>query len=351
MKWLIYGANGYSGALIAREAQARGLRPILGGRSTAVRVLAAELGLESRQFSLTDPTAVQSGLAGVGLVLHCAGPFSVTAPPMVDGCLAAGAHYLDITGEIAVFEAIYARHAEARLRGVVLCPGVGFDVVPTDCLALALKARMPDASHLSLGFDSRSSLSPGTAKTSLEALAAGGQIRALGHLRAVPLAWKTRDIDFGGGPRHAMTIPWGDIASAWRSTGIPDIDAWIPASPRMVRRLRWLNALRPLLALPWLQRLLKSRLADRLPGPGAEERRRQVTWVWGEVRNAAGQVCSARIRTANGYALTVNAALAIAEALLAGLSCGPGAYTPGQLFGPTLIERLPGSIPITFQDS
>jgi short subunit dehydrogenase-like uncharacterized protein len=349
MEWLIYGANGYSGALIACEAQARGLRPILAGRSAAVQALANELGLEARSFSLHDPQAVRTALAGVGLVLHCAGPFSATAAPMVAGCLAAGSHYLDITGEIAVFEAIYARHEEARARGVMLCPGVGFDVVPTDCVALGLKRHMPDATHLSLGFDSRSGLSPGTAKTSIEGLAGGGRARIGGRLCTVPLGWRTREIDFGNGIRHAVTIPWGDIASAWRSTGIPNIETYVPASPRMTRRLRHLDWVRPVLAWRPVQALIKAQIARRLRGPDQTEREAQLTWVWGEARNPEGRRCTARVRTANGYDLTIHAALAVVEALLGGLPVQTGATTPGLLFGPGLVERLPGSLPISYE--
>lgn len=351
MQWLIYGANGYSGALIACAAQTRGLRPVLAGRSSAVLALAAELGLEGRNFRLEDAAAVREGLTGIQLVLHCAGPFSATAAPMVSACLAAGAHYLDITGEIAVFEAIYARDAEARARGLVLCPGVGFDVVPTDCVALALKQRLPDATHLCLGFDSRSPLSPGTARTSIEGLAAGGRARIDGRLTSVPLGWKTRSIDFGAGERHAMTIPWGDVASAWRSTGIPNIETYIPVSPRLSHRLRQLELIRPLLGWRPLQAWMKARAARRAPGPAEEARRSQHTWVWGEVRNAAGRRSTARLRTANGYDVTVHAALAIVEAFLGGLLLPPGASTPGQLFGPTLIERLPGSQAMIFEDA
>ncbi len=349
MNWLIYGANGYSGALIACEAQARGLRPILAGRSAAVMALAAELGLEGRNFSLDDTDAVRAGLDGVGLVLHCAGPFSSTAAPMVAGCLAAGSHYLDITGEIAVFEAIYALDAQARSRGVMLCPGVGFDVVPTDCVALGLKRHLPDATHLCLGFDSRSGLSPGTAKTSVEGLARGGRARIAGKLCTVPLGWKTREIDFGNGIRHAVTIPWGDIASAWRSTGIPNIETYVPASPRMTRRLRHLDWIRPLLGWRPIQALLKAQISRRLHGPDQAERQAQVTWVWGEARNAEGRCCTARVRTANGYDLTIHAALAVVEALLGGLKAQTGATTPGLLFGPGLIERLPGTLPISYE--
>lgn len=349
MKWLIYGANGYSGALIACEAQARGLRPILAGRSQAVAALAQELGLEVRNFGLQEPEEVQEHLRDVDLVMHCAGPFSATAAPMVEACLAAHCHYLDITGEIAVFERIYAQHERALAAGVMLCPGVGFDVVPTDCVALGLRRHLPDATHLCLGFDSRSGLSPGTARTSVEGLGGGGKARIDGRLCTVPLGWKTREIDFGNGPRHAVTIPWGDISSAWRSTGIPNIETYVPVSPRLARRLRWLDWIRPVLALAPVQAFLKAQVSRHLRGPDENERRTQATWVWGEARNAAGSVCTARVRVANGYELTVHAALAVIEALLGGLPATPGATTPGTLFGPGLVERLPGSLPITYE--
>ncbi|MCH2899060.1 hypothetical protein K3W01_15090, partial [Listeria monocytogenes] len=76
-----------------------------------------------------------------------------TSTPMIAACRAAGTHYVDITGEIAVFEQAPAGDAEAREAGIVVCPGVGFDVIPTDCLAACLKEALPDAQRLALGFD------------------------------------------------------------------------------------------------------------------------------------------------------------------------------------------------------
>ncbi|MBT8131746.1 MAG: saccharopine dehydrogenase NADP-binding domain-containing protein, partial [Gammaproteobacteria bacterium] len=205
MNWMIYGANGYTGKMIAEEAARRGLKPVLAGRSDSVVELATRLDLHSRQFSLDENSA--GHIEDMSLVLHCAGPFSATAEIMMQACLSSGAHYLDITGEIAVFERAQQLAAQAQDAGIVICPGVGFDVIPTDCLAAALKQRMPDASRLALGFDSRSGLSRGTAKTSVEGLAKGGQVRIDGQLKQVPLAYKTRSIDFGNGEKTGMTIP------------------------------------------------------------------------------------------------------------------------------------------------
>lgn len=342
MQWMIYGANGYTGEMIAREAVRRGLKPVLAGRSAdKVRPLASELALEHRSFSLDQPGDVDRGLAGIGLVLHCAGPFSQTSAPMVEGCLRNKAHYLDITGEISVFEHAQAQQARAASAGVVLCPGVGFDVIPTDCVAAALKKALPDATHLALGFDSRSGFSPGTAKTSVEGLALGGRVRRDGKIVEVPLAWRTRRIDFGDGEKLAMTIPWGDVSTAFYSTGIPNIEVYLPGSPRLVKNAQRANHIRWLLGFKPVQALMK-RQAGKVQGPSAEQRAKQPTFVWGEAKNAKGETRTARLRTANGYSLTVTGSLAVAQYLLEHQVTG-GAYTPSRLIGPELVLGLPES--------
>jgi short subunit dehydrogenase-like uncharacterized protein len=179
---MIYGATGYTGRLVTDRAVARGLRPILAGRSPAVEALAARHGLPSRVFDLRDPQTVREAVAGCGVVAHCAGPFSATSDPMVDACLAAGTDYVDITGEIEVFEAAQRRDADARATGVVLCPGVGFDVMPTHCIAATLAEALPGATHLALGFETAGGMSAGTAKTTIEGLPRGGRV-AVARLR------------------------------------------------------------------------------------------------------------------------------------------------------------------------
>lgn len=342
-QWMIYGANGYTGQLIARAAVARGMQPVLAGRSdAAVSELARELDLEHRVFSLDDAGASVPGIAGMGIVLHCAGPFSATARPMMEACIKAGTHYLDITGEIAVFELAHELGTKAAAEGVLLCPGTGFDVVPTDCLAAKLAEALPDATQLALGFDSRSGFSPGTAKTSVEGLAGGGKVRRDGKLETVPLAWRTRRIDFGDGEKLAMTIPWGDISTAYRSTGIPDIEVYIPASPNLVKRLKRMNAIRPLLGLGLVQKFMKGQVDKRVRGPSDTQRAELTTAVWGEVKNAAGKTVTGRIRTANGYDVTVSASLEIVSSLLSGKKAS-GHVTPSRLMGIDFVTQLPGS--------
>jgi short subunit dehydrogenase-like uncharacterized protein len=341
--WMIYGANGYTGHLLAAEAQRQGLTPILAGRNpAAVHALGSLLGLECRIFDLQQHERACEALADVAVLAHYAGPFSATSAPMLDACLASGCHYLDITGEIAVFEAAHARDSQARLQGVVVCPGAGFDVIPSDCLAACLHQALPDASHLALGFDSASSLSPGTAKTSVEGLQFGGKVRRAGIITDVPLGYQRRSINFGRGEKSAVSIPWGDVATAYYSTGIGNIEVYLPAPPALTIGMRLLDPLRTLLGRPRVQQGLKRLLGKRVRGPDQASRERQRTWLWGEVHNAAGEHKTARLQTANGYDVTVHGTLMAVRHLLAYSGRG-GYFTPSQLLGERCVEQLPGS--------
>lgn len=336
---LIYGANGYTGTLIAREAAARGQRPVLAGRnSEAIASLARSLGLEHRAFALDDPAA---GLRGARVVLHCAGPFSRTSKPMADACLRTGVHYLDVTGEAAVFEALAARDAEARAAGVMLLPGAGFDVVPSDCLAAHLKRRLPTATRLTLAFQALGGVSRGTALTILENMPRGGLVRQGGTLTPVPAAWKVRTIDFGAGPVVTMTIPWGDVASAYYSTGIPDIEVYTAAPLGVRLTARASRYLGGLLGSRPVQRFLGWRVRARGSGPSDEERARGRSFLWGEAEDPGGRRVVSRMQAPEGYTLTARTALAIAGRVLAG-DAPLGFQTPSTAYGPDFILGLEG---------
>ncbi|PRH82574.1 saccharopine dehydrogenase family protein [Arenimonas caeni] len=343
MDWMIYGANGYTGRMVVEEAVRRGLRPVLAGRNAAeLEAMAQAHGLPVRAFALDNPVALRTGLNGIGLVLHCAGPFSATSAPMLDACLDVGAHYLDITGEIDVFAHCHSRDADARAKGVVVVPGAGFDVVPTDCLAALLKRELPAATSLVLAFEAGGGPSPGTAKTSVEGLGKGGRARVGGKLVRVPLAWKTRTFERDGEQRFAMTIPWGDVYTAHVSTGIPDIEVYMGVPPATAVRLRRLRMLGPLLGLRPVQAWLKRQVGKKVRGPSESTRGKTGCVVWGEARDAAGGEVKRMLRTPNGYDITVTASLGIVQRLLSGPAPEPGFHTPSRLMGADYVLSLPG---------
>ena len=340
-KFLIYGANGYTGELITRYAAERGLNPIIAGRNeAAIKTLAEKHGLEHRNFSLDDTAKLDAALNEVEMVLHCAGPFSITSRPMVEACLRTKKHYTDITGEISVFEACAAADQKAKDAGVMIMPGVGFDVVPSDCLARHLKDLLPSATHLTLAFYGMGRISHGTQATMTMNVGRGGAIRKDGKITPVPAAWKTREIDFGEVKKTGVTIPWGDVATAFHSTGIPNIEVFtvVPKSAlkamKMSRYLGWLLATGP------VQKYLQSKIPPG--GPSDAERAKGKTLLWGEARDPNGNRVESRLQCPEGYTTTALAALNITEKILAG-NFHAGYQTPAKAFGPDLILEIDGT--------
>lgn len=340
-RWLIYGAYGYTGELTARFAAERGMKPILAGRNPAkTEAVAKRYGFEARSFGLNDPTALQRNLAGIDVVLHCAGPFEVTSKPMIDACLAVRAHYLDITGEIQVFEAARARDAEARSAGVCVMPGTGFDVVPSDCLALHLKQRMPDATFLRLAFMGLTKTSHGTATTMVRNLGKSGLIRRGGEIVDSPLGSLTRVIDFGEpGEQPCMAIPWGDVSTAYFSTEIPNIEVYTRVPRAAALGARVAGLMPSVLGSSFVKSRLQRRIDQGPAGPTDEQRARGASFLWGEVESAGGERLVSRLKTPEGYTLTADASLHIVEAALAG-RLPEGYQTPARALGADFVLDL-----------
>jgi saccharopine dehydrogenase (NAD+, L-lysine-forming) len=341
MAWMIYGANGYTGELVARRAVSRGERPVLAGRNgAAVSALAAELGLDAVAVDLTDGAGLRTALGGVDVVAHCAGPFSRTSAPMVDVCLATGTHYLDVTGEMPVFEAVLARDAEAVAAQVVLLSGAGFDVVPTDCLAGLLAAALPDAVSLELAFHAPGGMSRGTMLTSLNFAGGGTVSRVGGVLRRTPLGEPSRTVPFPSGTRTVGAITWGDVVTAYHSTGIGEITVYtsLPVRGPMAAVGGRLLKYAP------VREFLRAAVRRGAPGPSAQVRARTRSQIWAEVRSATGRR-SGTLTGPNAYDLTADAVVRAAVRLAGqgpGVGAKPGAHTPATAFGPDFVRELDG---------
>lgn len=331
--FLLYGSTGFVGGFIARQAVERGLQPVVAGRNAArVQSQAAELGVDYHVFSLDDPAAIDLALKDVVAVLSCAGPFIHTYKPMLEGCLRSGVHYLDITGEIPVLEGLLARDSQAKARDVMLLPAVGYDVVPTDCLALHLKQRLPTATHLTLATYpvGLSGLPPGTANTMIEMIPYGSRLRRNGQLVPFPRQTKTRPIDFGHGPVEAILFPWGDVFTAFYSTGIPNIEDYLVLSAEFRRQFAFISKLRPLLRLAAVRRFIRGGMKT---GSTAEQRLAASTSVWGEVEDDQGRKAISRLHGPEaGVIWTTLTALAVVEHVLAGKFL-PGFQTPALVYG------------------
>ncbi|MFP4187954.1 MAG: saccharopine dehydrogenase family protein [Halobacteriales archaeon] len=338
---LVYGSYGYTGRLVVEECDRRGIDVVVAGRNgKKVDEQTERWGFDGRVFSLDDTDEVRDGIEGADAVLNCAGPFSKTHPTLVDACLEEGVDYLDITGEVDVFERLASLDDEARDAGVTLLPGVGFDVVPTDCLAVSLAEDIEDPYYLAVAVRSLGSVSPGTARTVVEGLGTSGVVRRDGVLEDVTPAWKTRHVDFGDGRGsvEAASMPLGDVTTAYRSTGIDNIEGYValPRPARLVARTSRYTA--PLLRTKPAQKLLKTVADTVADGPDEEERATASGYAWAEVRGEDDER-AARLRTPEPYALTAKTAT---EALRRVDGVDAGYQTPATAFGAGFVEEFDG---------
>src|SRR5258708_6693903 len=182
-------------------------------------------------------------------------------------------------------------------------------------------------------------MSGGPMKTMIENIAEGGAIRRDGKIVRVPPAYDAKTIPFSCGPRMAMTIPWGDVSTAFHSTGIPNIRVYTGASPKSVARMRRIRFLLPLLGITPVKRLLQA-FANRRTGPGTEHREKGRTYLWGRVANGSNEV-TMTMTTPEGYAFTVLSALAAVEKVLSSPK-RPGTFTPSKYFGAEFVTTIPG---------
>lgn len=340
---LLYGANGYTGALIAEAAVKAGLRPCLAGRSApAVLALAQRLDLPHRVFVLEDTEALETALSEVPLVLNCAGPFHRTYDSMTRACLRLGRHYLDITGEPDVLQGCATLDSAARNAGIMVMPGCGFDVVPTDCAAAMLKTELSDASKLILAFTTAAGASRGTMRTAVEAgLARNALVLEDGHLRELSHL-KERQIDFGDGPRTAIATTWGDLITAPHTTGINSVEVYLAPDREAERLMRTPLWIRKVLASRFGRGMVMRQIARRPPGPDANARATRRCRVFGEARASDGQTARVLLDLPENYQFTVLAALEIVRRVLNG-QARPGYRTPAGLFGAGLVLDLPGA--------
>ena len=137
-------------AVIAQQAKARGLKPLLAGATaTALAAMSRELDMPFRRVSARRYVRrFRDAVSSVSVVLrYPAGPYSQTARPMLERVSPQASTIWTLTG-ICRSIRWSPRDEQAKQAGVMLLPAVGFDVVPTDCLAAHLKRRLPTATHL-----------------------------------------------------------------------------------------------------------------------------------------------------------------------------------------------------------
>jgi short subunit dehydrogenase-like uncharacterized protein len=220
--------------------------------------------------------------------------------------------------------------------------GAGFDVIPTDCLALFLKNQLPDAVTLKLAFaTSGGGISHGTGMSMIDRLGEGGAVRKSGKIIPVPLGHKGMWINFGPKKLFVMSIPWGDISTADFTTGIPDIETYTGITPMIYRLLKVQGLFNWLLRTSFMRNIIRKKMSRRSAGPSDEQREKAIGFVWGQACNAEGKTITARLTGSEGYTITLHGCLLIAQKVLQG-NFRTGYQTPASAYGENLVLEIPG---------
>ena len=337
---LLYGATGYTGRRVARRLSDEGVAVVLAGRDGArLREVAEPLGLAWTEFCLSAPRDMARALADIDVVLHAAGPFEQTAAQMLEACLEAQAHYLDLGGEWPVFADLLARDADARAAGVMVMPGVGLTIAATDCLLALAKEAQPDAVKLRLGVSRAEVVSRGTAISAAGLVSPEVVVRRGGRLVSLPAGALTHAFDFGEGLTQAVALSWADVVTGERTTGVGDIEVYSQMSwPQRLSYRASAVGMAATGAGAW--RAVTGALAAAWPDGPSDARRDQAGFVmvceavdpWRRVRRL-------RMRTQDGYTVSELTAAAAVRRVLGG-DAAPGFQTPAAVFGGRFILGL-----------
>ena len=339
---IVYGCYGYTGRLVVDELIKLGVSPVLSGRNAEkVEALGSELKLKAKPSSL-DSSELDELMKGAKVMVHCAGPFIHTANAMMKACIRNGVHYTDITGEIDVFKMGNEYDAEAKKANVIVLPGAGFDIVPSDCLAAHLYSKLGDAVDLEMAFFSEGRASRGTSLTVVEGMGNGGMIRKDGKLTRVREGHDVKSFQFGTKRMNAVTIPWGDVYTAYISTGIPNTRVYMGLPDKVIASMKLGRWLAPILKMDWVKDRMRKKIKSGKAGPSEASRESGKMYLTGTVTNAKGETASADLETPSGYKLTALTAAKIAERLLTS-ERSSGFQTPSMLFGKDFILEIEGT--------
>ncbi len=341
--FMVYGSYGYTGNLIVEQAVKAGFKPLLAGRDESqVRAQAEKFGLEYRDFSVENTTALDTALMEVDAVLHCAGPFVLTFRQMAEACIRTKRHYVDISGEIEGFEALAAMSEEANHAGVMLLPGGGFDVVPSDCLIAYAAGKLTSATHLELYIKSiGSGVSRGTARSGIENSHRQGRIRRDGKIIGVPNVWGTKDVDFGRGASRLISMGWGDVSTAYHSTGIPNVTVYMSFPKVMVNMMRLTRYAGPILYTRMARDFIKWLIGKFFtPGPTRKQNENGFSLLIAEVTDGK-QTIRAKLKTPEAYYLTALTSVEIMKRILNN-DLKAGFQTPSKVYGADFILQFAG---------
>ncbi|MEV4145001.1 saccharopine dehydrogenase NADP-binding domain-containing protein [Amycolatopsis sp. NPDC049691] len=293
---LVYGAYGHTGRFVVAELRARGFTPVLSGRD------AAKLP-GGRPASVDDPASLDRALAGVAAVINCAGPFAVTARPVVEAAARAGVPYVDVAAEIEANLDTFALDV-----GSVVVPAMAFFGGLADLLATAAMGDWPAADRIDVAYGlSGWHPTPGT-------LAAGRVSRERRGGRRIRFA--------GGRLEH-------------REDALPSLE-WTFPEPLGTRRVLGEFSMADIVTIPRhlkVTDVTSYMTADAAEGlAAAHERDAAETFVVDVVVRAGGEERRAVARGEDIYAVSAPLAVEAVERVLSGRTKATGVASAGEMF-------------------
>ena len=331
-KLLLYGATGYTGRLFARELLNNNIQPILAGRSERVESIATEFNCHHRIFALDDYNIIDQNLQDVHLVANLAGPFNLTQNPLVQSCIQTGTHYIDISGEVPQMESAFMFDQQAKGAEIMIMPGAGFGVVPTDIAAALAKDHLPDANYLRIAYATEGGVSRGTLKTILKDVEKPGFIRKYGKWEQANPASKQMDFSVKGQYFTAVYNPWrADLFTAYVSTLIPNIEMYTVFPGIIVKMMQG--------KMLWLRDFILNYGLKFLPdGPSKKNLKKGSAIIHVEAGNEQDSVVHVNLLGPEAYLFTVKTLLKTSERILNGQLIS-GTQTPS-VYGRDLIEDI-----------
>lgn len=319
-KLMIYGAAGYTGRMASANVKAAGVDFVIAGREqdeAKFAALASDLGVEYRLFAVDDPSTAEAALGDISVLLNCAGPFMRTAGPLMNACIAAGVHYLDIAAELDSYRLAEKLDQDANAAGVMLLPGSGGSVAMLGSLAGHAARRVTAPRNLRIALHVAGGFSRGSAISASENVTTECLYRVDGTLMSRSPE-EVREFDFGNGPATSFPVTLPDLITIWRATRIPNIETFVHVTEG---------------AFP------EGDLAAMPDGPTLEQREANRYHAAVEVTTEDGTVVRSILDTVNGYTFTALAAAEAARRVVNG-EARPGFQTPAGLFGDGFAETI-----------
>ncbi len=342
--WMLYGAYGHTGTLIAEEAVRRGHSPLLAGRSQAQLVpLAERLGLEWLAVE-RDTDKFRKAVAEVDLVFQAAGPFTRTSEPVIQACLMGGTHYADIANEVPVFQMTRSYDEKAKQRDICLMTGASFGVIATDCLACYIADQFPDATSLEAAIVLYSSVrSAGALKSGLDMLRDGGLVWQNGNLVYQRLGKGAKHIAFPDGIHTLIPAPFGELEALHMTTGIPTITVYSSALPSGTLSRLALPLVGQLLKRDAFRRIVENIVDWQTRSASMEQKHVESgkSYIWAHAGNSNGKEVQAWLEMGEGYLFSAAASVRAVEQIL--IKRPRGAMTPAQAFGADFVLDIPGT--------